>query len=171
MRIRDERPGEAPAISAIQYAAFKGHPLQAPGAEPFEPLIVERLRAARALALSLVAEVDGAPVGHTALSRCDVGLDLEGWFLLGPLGVLPRCQGQGLGSALVRESLNRVRALGARGVVLVGDLGFYSRFGFENVPGLSHPGILDQYVLAAVFHGSVPQGDIMAHAAFHFPNG
>jgi len=105
-------------------------------------------------------------VGHVALSPAVVGDDLDGWHLLGPVGVLPRLQGQGIGSGLVRESLRQIRGIGATGVVLVGDPGFYTRFGFVSVPGLIYPGVPGQYVLAACFGGKAPQGEILAHKAF-----
>lgn len=169
MLIRDERPEDVLRISQIHYAAFKGHPVHPPGSEPVEHRIVESLRASGALTLSLLAEVDGETVGHIALSPAVVGDETVGWYLLGPVGVLPRLQGQGLGSALVRESLRRIRSMGdmsALGVVLVGDPGFYTRFGFANVPGLIYPGVPEQYVLAACFGGKAPQGEIVAHEAF-----
>ncbi|WP_243358483.1 GNAT family N-acetyltransferase [Fundidesulfovibrio terrae] len=169
MQIRDERPDDVLCISQIQYAAFKGHPVHAPGAEPFEHRIVERLRACGAMTLSLLAEVDGEGVGHIALSPCVVGEDRSGWFLLGPVGVLPRLQGQGIGSALVREALGRLRDLGASGIVLVGDPGFYARFGFGNVRGLAYRGVPDQYVLAACLRDKAPKGEIVAHEAFDVP--
>lgn len=169
MLIRDERPEDASRISQIHYAAFKGHPVHPPGSEPVEHRIVERLREAGALAFSRLAEVGGEVVAHIALSPAVVGNDPNGWFLLGPVGVLPHFQGQGLGSALVRESLRHMRDMGdmgALGVVLVGDPGFYARFGFANVPGLIYSGVPDQYVLAACFGGKAPQGEIVSHEAF-----
>jgi putative acetyltransferase len=166
MLIRDERPEDVSRISQIQYAAFKGHPVHPPGSEPVEHLIVERLRASDALTLSLLAEVGGDVVGHIALSPAVVGDDPDGWFLLGPVGVLPHLQGQGIGSALVREALRHMRDIGATGVVLVGDPGFYTRFGFANVAGLIYRGVPDQYVLGACFGGKALQGEILAHEAF-----
>ncbi|EHJ48965.1 GCN5-related N-acetyltransferase [Solidesulfovibrio carbinoliphilus subsp. oakridgensis] len=166
MHIREERPEDVSRISPIQYAAFQGHPMHAPGAEPTEHHIVERLRASGALALSLLAEAGGEAVGHIALSPAAVGEEPDGWLLLGPVGVLPRRQGQGIGSALVRESLRRARGSGAAGIVLVGDPGFYGRFGFGNVPGLVYRGVPDQYVLAVCFGDQAPAGEIVAHAAF-----
>jgi len=166
MLIRDERPEDASRISQIHYAAFKGHPVHPPGSEPVEHRIVERLRECGALTFSRLAEVGGEVVAHIALSPAVVGDETVGWFLLGPVGVLPRLQGQGVGSELVRESLRHMRDMGAIGVVLVGDPGFYARFGFANVPGLVYPGVPDQYVLAASFGGKAPQGEIIAHEAF-----
>jgi putative acetyltransferase len=166
MILRHEHAGDAARITEIQYAAFKNHPLRAPGAEPTEHLIVERLRAAGCLTLSLLAEDNGQAVAHIALSPARVGADTSGWFLLGPIGVLPQRQRQGMGSALMRETLRRMRAAGALDIVLVGDPGFYGRFGFAAVPGLAWPGVPGQYVLAARFSDRVPQGAIQAHEAF-----
>lgn len=165
MLIRDERPDDSLIISQIHYVAFKNHPVHPPGSEPVEHHIVERLRACGHLTLSLVAETGGEGgevAGHIALSPAVVGQERTGWFLLGPVGLLPRFQGQGIGSALVREALLRMRAMGAAGVVLVGDPGFYARFGFANVPG--------QYVLAACLGGTAPQGGVAAHEAFGVPD-
>jgi putative acetyltransferase len=170
MLIRDERAADASRITQIQYAAFTNHPHHPPGAEPVEQRIVVDLRASGALTLSLLAEVDrqtmGQAVGHVALSPAIVGREPTGWFLLGPIGVLPRFQGKGTGSALVHEALRRMRALGAKGVVLVGDPGFYARFGFEAVQGLIYPGVPDQFVLAVRLGDTAPQGEIIAHRAF-----
>lgn len=166
MFIRDERPDDVSRISRIQYDAFKNHPVHAPGAEPAEHRIVERLRASGGLTLSLLAEAGTEAVGHIALSPAVVGVAHEGWFLLGPVGVLPRFQGQGIGSALVRAALRRMRGVRADGVVLVGEPAFYARFGFERAPGLFYPGVPEQYVLAACFNDAVPRGAIIAHEAF-----
>ncbi len=169
MLIREERFDDAFCISQIQYAAFKGHPMHAPGAEPVEHRIVERLRASGALSLSLLAQSGGEGVGHIALSPAVVGDERSGWFLLGPVGVLPHLQRQGIGSALVREALRRMRDDGAAGIVLVGDPAFYTRFGFGNVQGLVYQGVPDQYVLAACCVGKAPKGQIIAHEAFGAP--
>lgn len=166
MILRKETQHDIEAISALHYAAFLNHPQHPPGAEPVEHLIVDRLRAAHALTLSLLAEEDGAIAGHIALSPAVVGEDATGWFLLGPVGVLPARQGQGIGSALIRRALEEVRRPGASGVVLVGDPGFYERFGFRSFEGLTYPGVPQQYVLAVQFGDMSPRGDIVAHAAF-----
>ncbi|GAB7079528.1 GNAT family N-acetyltransferase [Megalodesulfovibrio paquesii] len=165
--LRPERVDESPRIARIQYAAFMGHPQHPPGAAPVEHLIVARLRASGALTLSLVAELGGEAVGHLALSPARVGSERE-WLLLGPVGVLPAHQGRGIGSALVREALRRVQALEPSpvGVVLVGDPGWYGRFGFRSWPGLYWPGVPERYVLAASLGERIPCGEIVAHAAF-----
>jgi putative acetyltransferase len=169
MQIREERPDDVSRIAHIQYVAFTGHPLHAKGAQPVEHRIVERLRAAHALTLSLLAEVGKEAVGHIALSPAIVGEARSGWFLLGPVGVLPENRSMGVGAALVRASLERMCDMGAAGVVLVGDPGFYVRLGFANVPGLVYQGVPDRFVLAACFRDAIPQGGIIAHEAFGAP--
>ncbi len=179
IRIRPEETWDREAISQLQYAAFLNHPVHPPGAEPTEHRIVQRLRVAGDLARSLVAEDGTGPepgpnpvpnsglVGHIALSPASVGQEKQGWYLLGPLGVLPARQRQGIGSALIREALRCLAASGARGVVLVGDPAYYQRFGFRTCDKLEYPGVPHQYVLALLFQGDEPKGDITAHPAFH----
>lgn len=166
MNIRHEIPSDRDLISAIHYAAFKDHSQHQPGAKPTEHLIVERLRDSRGLALSLVAESSGILVGHIALSPAVVGDDREGWFLLGPVGVMPPCQGEGIGSALVEVALAEMKGRGAAGVVLVGAPEYYGRFGFKSREVLTYPGVPPQYVLALSFALEVPRGKIKAHKAF-----
>jgi putative acetyltransferase len=167
MHIRDEHPSDIQRISHIQYNAFKGHPLHPKGAEPFEHLVVDRLRADKALSLSLLAEADANPVGHIAMSPAAVGTCRNGWHLLGPVGVLPSHQGQGIGSALINQSLDRMRTQGSLGIVLVGDPGFYVRFGFKNMEGVSYQGVPNQFVLVLPFTDVAATGEVVAHDAFH----
>ncbi|MBN2906028.1 MAG: N-acetyltransferase [Rhodobacteraceae bacterium] len=60
-------------------------------------------------------------------------------LLLGPIAVHPTRQGEGLGAALIRESLERARALGLARVMLVGDAPYYRRFGFEKLDAVEMP--------------------------------
>lgn len=55
-------------------------------------------------------------------------------LLLGPLAVDPPFAGQGFGRRLITEAMADARARGQRMVVLVGDLPYYGRFGFEPAP-------------------------------------
>jgi putative acetyltransferase len=61
---------------------------------------------------------------------------------LAPMAVLPERQRGGIGSALVRESLDRAAGTEFPLVVVLGHPEYYPRFGFE--PGASH-GVLDPY--------------------------
>jgi predicted N-acetyltransferase YhbS len=51
--------------------------------------------------------------------------------LLGPLGVAPERRGEGIGVTLVMRTMELARQAGIRNILLVGDLGYYARFGFE----------------------------------------
>lgn len=160
--IRPETPEDAAAIGAITTDAFAG----AAHASGTEAAIVDALRVAGALTLSLVAEEDGAVVGHVAFSPVRVdGRDVA-WFALGPVAVRPDRQGRGIGAALVREGIARMREAGARGIVLVGEPAYYGRFGFSASTGLAMPGVPPDYVLVLPLEGPAPVGSLRHHAAF-----
>jgi len=162
MIIRNETPGDIPAIFEITRLAFENHPHSV----HTEQFIVNALRAAGALAVSLVAEVDGKVVGHIAFSPAAVSDGSEGWYGLGPVSVLPEFQKRGVGGALVRQGLARLAALGAGGCVLVGDPRYYARFGFGNMPGLAYEGVPQEYVLALPLGKTQARGVVAFHPAF-----
>ncbi|MGB7316840.1 MAG: N-acetyltransferase [Planktotalea sp.] len=60
-------------------------------------------------------------------------------LLLGPVAVHPTRQGEGLGGALVRDSLARAAESGWERVLLVGDEPYYSKFGFARLDGVFMP--------------------------------
>jgi putative acetyltransferase len=122
MIVQREVPGQESAIHAVTLAAF-GRPMEAD--------LVDALRADQGWlpALSLVAVVDGAVIGHVACTRARVdGRPVLG---LGPLSVHPDHQQRGVGSALVHAVLGGADALGEPLVVLLGDPRYYTRFGFR----------------------------------------
>jgi putative acetyltransferase len=162
LSIRPEQPHDVADIRAVNVAAFADHEYS----QQTEHLIVEALRAAGALEISLVAEADGAVVGHIAFSSASVGTSAEGWYLLGPIAVLPAHQAAGVGSALVEAGLALLRDRAARGCALVGDPGFYGRFGFRHYEGVTCEGVPDEFVLCLPFDGSQPRGEIVYHEAF-----
>jgi putative acetyltransferase len=161
--IRAERPADTGPIFRITEAAFRGHP-HSQGTEPF---IVDALREAGALTLSLVAERDGEVCGHIAVSPAGISDGAKGWYALGPVSVAPEWQRQGIGSALVRAALDALRRLGAEGCVLVGEPGFYGRFGFASRPALSMEGVPQAFVLSLPFGTTAAAGDIVHHDAFN----
>ncbi len=128
-----------------------------------EQFIVEALRAAKALTLSLVAEVDGRVVGHIGFFPVTISDGTMNWYGLGPVSVLPEYQRRGIGSALIREGLSRLKALGAGGCCLVGHPDYYRRLGFEKAPGLVCEGVPREVFFALSFAGHFPQGDVMFH--------
>jgi len=161
MLIREETPADADRIGPIIDAAFK----TAAVASGTEAQIVERLRAAGALMLSLIAEQSGAIVGHIAVSAATIGGHGD-WALIGPLAVAPEVQSQGIGSALMAAALGHLRAAGVTGAALVGGPAYYGRFGFRAHPGLTLPGVPDRFVLALPFSKDVPTGALSHHEAF-----
>ena len=66
-------------------------------------------------------------------------------LLLGPIAVDPALQGSGLGSRLIRMTLNKAAAAGHRSVLLVGDAPYYERFGFTRdlTRNMQFPGPVD----------------------------
>lgn len=160
--VRPETSSDIAAIRRINVAAFLHHRIS----QQTEHLIVDALRSANALSISLVAESDGRVVGHIAFSRAAVGDAAAGWYLLGPVAVLPDHQGRGIGRALIEAGLEELRSRGASGCVLVGDPAFYERFGFRHWPGLTVAGVPDEYVLGLPFASETPAGEIVHHPAF-----
>ena len=160
--IRPETASDVSAIRAINVAAFTGHPRS----RQTEHLIVDALRDDDALSVSLVAVRGGQRVGHIAFSKAAVGEMASGWYLAGPVAVLPEFQHQGIGSMLVLSGLEELRARQAAGCVLVGDPGFYRRFGFDVHPGLVHQGVPNEFVLGLSLGDKAPIGEIKAHWAF-----
>jgi putative acetyltransferase len=90
----------------------------------------------------------------------------SGWYGLGPISVLPELQRLGVGKSLIREGFSRLRALGARGCVLVGDPAYYERFGFRSLPDLFVENVPQQYSLALVFCQDMARGKVTFHEGF-----
>lgn len=160
--IRPESPGDVETIHALTAAAFQ----HAPHSSHTEHLIVDALRAADSLTLSLVDEREGELIGHVAVSPVSLSDGTRGWFGLGPISVLPAWQGRGVGSGLMRAALQRLREQGAGGCVLLGDPAFYGRFGFRAEPGLLLPGVPPEYFQAVALQGTLPHGAVTYHEAF-----
>jgi putative acetyltransferase len=161
--IRSENTADIASISAVTEAAFR----TCPYSRQTEQFIVHALRKAGAMTVSLVAEVDGIVVGHIAFSPVTVSDGSSGWYGLGPVSVLPELQRQGIGKALIRKGLARLKAAGANGCMLVGDPDYYKRFGFKNFPELIYEGIPQQYFVVLPFGKTVPHGTVTFHQAFH----
>jgi putative acetyltransferase len=160
--IRDERAGDEPAIAALTTRAFA----LAEHASGTEAAIVDGLRAAGALSISLVAMAGETIVGHVALSPVRIDGRTGGWFGLGPIAVDPTRQRHGIGAALMTAAIERLRALDARGCVLLGDPTFYARFGFVSDPALRYGGEPSPYLQYLHLAGPLPAGEVCYHAAF-----
>jgi len=117
IRIRCEEAADAARMREVTELAFRG----AANTCRREHLIVEELREAGALTLSLVAATDVGIVGHVAVSPVAVSNATGERFGIGPVSVLPQYEGHGIGSRLMDSARSQLRARGARGCVLVGD--------------------------------------------------
>lgn len=161
-RIRDETTLDVEAITALTEAAFR----DALHTSHAEQHVVNALRRAGQLTLSLVAEQDGEVVGHVAISPVTVSDGTPGWYGLGPISVLPGLQGRNIGASLMHAAMDGLRARGAAGCVVLGEPAYYTRFGFHAVPGLVYPGVPPGCFMALPFGRALPRGTVSYHPAF-----
>jgi putative acetyltransferase len=127
--IRAMRDDEIEQVLSVLRAAFP---------TDSEARLVSALRADPAYEpeLSIVATEQGRIVGHVLLTRATFRSD-EGSagatanvVCLAPLAVVPEAQRRGIGSCLVDAGLAAARRLGFGVVLVLGDPGYYPRFGF-----------------------------------------
>lgn len=162
MQIRDERPEDLAAIRDVTAAAFA----LVPYSTGTEPRIIDALRDAGALTLSLVAERRGSVIGHAAFSPVRVGGQPGDWHGLGPVAVAPPFMAVGIGKALIEAGLDRLRKLDAGGCVVLGDPRYYARFDFVRDPLLTYIGGPPEAFQRLVLNGEAPQGEVTYHPAF-----
>jgi putative acetyltransferase len=165
MLIREELPADIPGIHVVEALAF-GRSLEAD--------LVDALRAHGKVTLSLVAEEDGQIIGHVLFSPGHIdgpqgATPLEG---MGPVAVHPACQRRGIGSALIRAGLERLRAAGVALVIVEGSPRYYPRFGFQDAAPLGvtcefnpPPGC---FMLQALVPGALTGVSGVAHYAEEF---
>ncbi len=165
MIIRDERETDVTAIRALTLAAFA----DVPQSRQTEAAVIDALRAAGALTVSLVAVDEGDEIiGHVAVSPVSISGDADlGWYGGGPLSVRPDHQRSGIGTALVRAAFERMRQMGARGCVVVGDPDYYRRFGFvSGAATLTMPDVPVENLLVLALGDEIPAGTVAFHPAF-----
>lgn len=154
MLIRPATPEDRGAIRSLICAAF---------GSLGEAELVEALDRAGDIELSLVAEIGDRAVGHVLFSRVIAPFAA---LALAPLSVAPEHQGRGIGSALVREGLDRAARTGWDGVFVLGDPDYYERFGFRAAlaAGFSSP-YAGEHFMALALAGDLPaHSGTLAHA-------
>jgi len=164
MMIRLERPEDYRKVEELTREAFWVH------MNPFycdEHLLAHRLRAAPCFvpALDFVAELDGQLAGNIMFSKARVitpGGASHEVLTFGPLSVHPAFQCRGVGSALLRHSIEEARRLGHRAIVFYGNPDYYPRHGFVRAREVGLPGI-DPLMAMALVPGAF---DAMAGGRF-----
>jgi len=162
MIIRNETISDIAAINEVTIAAFKNLAIS----NQTEQFIINALREANALTISLVAEIDGKIVGHIAFSPVTISDGAIGWYGLGPVSVLPEYQKKGIGKSLITEGLSSLKKLGGQGCVLVGHPNYYQRLGFQNFPALVYEGVPQEVFFALPLTGKLPKGIVVFHEGF-----
>lgn len=140
LEIRDSVPADFGAIELLYPEAFPD--------EDLLPLVRDLLPDTT-VATSMVGVIDAGIVGHVIFTKCGVTGTQVNAALLGPLGVTPERQGQGIGSALVRAGLQRLKDENVHLVCVLGDPAFYGRLGF-----LPESSIAPPYRLPAEYEGA-----------------
>lgn len=128
--IRRERSTDIEAIRAVIASAFADSDQL--GVTPAEVALVDDLRASESWLpeLSLVAiEPSEEMIGHVLCTRGYLGTTPA--LALAPLGVRSDQQRRGVGQALMHAVLGAADALTEPFVALLGDPGYYARFGFR----------------------------------------
>lgn len=129
IHIRDESSRDWTDVHRVVCSAF---------GQAAEAQLIEKLREAGDIVISLVAAENEQIVGHVLLSKMDAPFPA---LALAPLSVLPTKQRKGIGSALIKEAVSRARAGGWDAVFVLGDPDYYGRFGFdrESAAGFTSP--------------------------------
>ncbi len=162
LTIRPETPADHAAIHDLTRRAFA--PMPYAGGD--EQDLIDKLRDAGALALSLVAEQDGAIVGHIAFSPAYPADGTLGWFALGPVSAEPALKHRGIGSALIKRGIALLIEQNAAGCVLTGNPAYYHRFGFLPFPALCPEGQPAQFFQILPLRITAPDSIIAFHPLF-----
>jgi putative acetyltransferase len=126
VEIRALDPADQAGVEALYAAAFPDEDLV-----PLVRALLEEPDSA-----SLVAAYESGVLGHAALTACEVDDGGPAVLLLGPIAVAPHVQKAGLGGAMLRAALAGAAQSGASHVLVLGDPGYYERFGFMPEAGI-----------------------------------
>ncbi|MDP1913971.1 GNAT family N-acetyltransferase [Brevundimonas sp.] len=130
LRIEIEAPADGAAVEALVLAAF--------GPGRFAKT-AERLREQARIAAGFVAREDEQIIGSVRLWAISIGG--EPALFLGPIAVSGSSRRAGLGGDLVQACIDHA---GDAGILLVGDLPYFGRFGFRSAPDVRLSGPVDQ---------------------------
>ena len=157
MDIRREQPEDHQSIYQLTADAFAPMPYS----DGSEPDIIDALRTAGNLTLSLVAIKSETLVGHVAFSPVRIGESTHSWYGLGPVSVRPDLQRSGIGTALINKGLHILEEMNAAGCALIGDPNYYCRFGFVSDGSIQYQGVSDEIVQWKNFSKQRPAGSLI----------
>ncbi len=164
--IEPETSHDQEAIRQLNTIAFDGRTEEAD--------LVDALRDAGDLLLSLVARHEGVVVGHLAFSRVTVdGLDgPAGAVALAPVAVDPPTQSRGIGRSLIERGLAMLAEQGETLVLVVGHPAYYTRFGFSIELGQQFPSVYSgpYYMAARIGDDGPSSGPVTYPDAFALVN-
>jgi putative acetyltransferase len=163
IRIRPETTSDREAIYEVTRRAFRGMPFT----DGDEPDLIDNLREAGLLVLSLVAEDGDTVVGQITFSPATISSGTGPWYALGPVSVEPERQGEGIGSRLVNEGLNAISARNALGCILTGNPLYYRRFGFELRPKNCPLKEQKEHFMVRLLADVEPEGSFVFHSLFY----
>ena len=156
LTFRLEQPDDRRPIHKLTEAAFEDMPFS----DGDEPDLVDKLRSAGDLTISMVAEAGQGIVAHIAFSPVTISDGTSDWYGLGPVSVWPELHHRGIGGALIRRGIADMQVQGAKGIVLLGSTEYYPRFGFAHEPQLTYPGPPPEYFQALLLDGEMPTGEV-----------
>jgi putative acetyltransferase len=117
--IRPATAADADAIRRVHLESFPG---------PAEADLAQELETDGDAVISLVAEEGGEVIGHVLFSRMDAPFRALG---LAPVAVLVTHRRQGIAARMIGAGLAEAAAQDWQGVFVLGDVPYYSRFGFD----------------------------------------
>jgi len=164
--IRPEMTADIPAIRLVNERSFE---------QRTEADLVDTLRQAGAITLSLVAVKDERVIGHILFSPVTIESAGSNFRAvgLGPMAVLPNHQRKGVGSQLVRAGLDNCREAGHEIVIVLGHADYYPRFGFRPSKPLGiqweHDVPEEVFMICELRNGALAgrQGTVKYHPAFN----
>jgi putative acetyltransferase len=121
--IHRENESDAASVFEVHRTAFE---------TDAEARLVDALRAAGDIVLSLVAEMDGKVVGSVVYSRLAIDDENHGATALAPISIIPSQQKQGISNVLIGVAHETLATANERLVIVLGDPAYYRRFGFSH---------------------------------------
>lgn len=161
LTIRKSRSGDLAWLESVYPAAFPE--------EDLLPLVRAMMKDSEEI-LSLVGEKDGVAAGHVVFTFGSIDGTERKTALLGPVAVDPKHQRSGIGSAIIREGLDRLKVGGVEQVFVLGDPAYYGRFGFLPGAQVKAPYDLPEDWSEAWQYIPLADGDIVDEGRLHLPD-